>query len=102
VDRATHATNAFFEELEKLGAKPDSMKIMYVGNEFGAGHISQAKNLEAAAKKRGIKTESATWTSRAWPAPASCWASTYGTTTLASTGTSSSGTPTPTEARPSS
>jgi hypothetical protein len=48
------------EFLDKTAAqkkRPKGIKLLYVGPEFGAGHISQAKNLAAAAEERGIPTE---------------------------------------------
>jgi len=48
---------AKLKALTKTAAKPTGMKIIYTGPMTGAGHMSPAKNLAAAAKERGVDAE---------------------------------------------
>lgn len=54
---AVRAAKALRPAIVKAGAAQPKMKIIAVGKELGAGHISQAKNLQEAALKRGIDAE---------------------------------------------
>jgi UDP-N-acetylglucosamine:LPS N-acetylglucosamine transferase len=44
-------------EMTKTAAKPKGIKLVTTGLATGAGHLSQAKNLAAAARERGIPAE---------------------------------------------
>ena len=56
-DASCETWESFLNKTAAQKNKPQGIKLLYVGNEFGAGHISQAKNLAAAATARGIPTE---------------------------------------------